>query len=136
MNGQTNFNSVSSQMETHSLMDTTEQHYKGRLGTPDANNASYMSSDFKNQQQEQHLTSQAAAFETNTQDLFKQLLEVLALEAKYQPSLFLPLQSNVSILSASLISAVVRYTFKAKGGWQTKTFSLSNQIIFHTLTGW
>lgn len=99
MNGQSNFNSMSSKMETQALMDTRQQHL-GRLGTPDANNASYMSSDFnKNQQQqEQHLnsTSQTAPFGTNAQDLFSQLHEALALEPKYQPNLFLPLQSNVS----------------------------------------
>jgi hypothetical protein len=103
MNGQSNFNSMSSKMETHSLMDT--QQHQGRLGTPDANNASYMSSDYQNnnqQQQEQHLNKTnitsppAAAFAPSPQDLFSQLHEALALEPKYQPSLFLPLQSNVS----------------------------------------
>lgn len=104
MNGQSNFNSVSSKMETQALMDT-DQHHQGRLGTPDANNASYMSSGFNNnqqqQQQEQHLnsTSQSATLGTSTQDLFAQLHEALALEPKYQPSLFLPLQSNVSFSS-------------------------------------
>lgn len=77
-------------------MDTTIQHQQGRLGTPDAKyQASYMSSDFKNKQQEQ-TTSQMAAFDTNAQDLFAKLSEALALEPKYQPNLFLPLQSNVS----------------------------------------
>lgn len=103
MNGQSNFNSMSSKMETHSLMDT--QQHQGRLGTPDANNASYMSSDYQNNhqqhQEEQHLnkpniTSPAAAFVPSAQDLFSQLHEALALEPKYQPNLFLPLQSNVS----------------------------------------
>lgn len=101
MNGQSNFNSVSSKMETQASMDTNQQHHQGRLGTPDANNASYMSSDFKNQQkQEQHLnsTSQATSFGTNAKDLFSQLHEALALEPKYQPNLFLPLQSNVSCI--------------------------------------
>lgn len=86
-----------------------QHHHQGRLGTPDANNtASYMSSDFNNnnhqkeqQKQPQHLnsTSQTSAFGPNTQDLFAQLHEALALEPKYQPNLFLPLQSNVSISS-------------------------------------
>lgn len=93
-------------METQALMDT-QQHHQGRLGTPDANNtASYMSSDFNNnkhqKEQQQHLntTSQTSAFGPNTQDLFAQLHEALALEPKYQPNLFLPLQSNVSLSSA------------------------------------
>lgn len=88
-------------METQALMDT--QQHQGRLGTPDANTtASYMSSDFNNnnQQLEQHQhhlnTSQTMAIEPNTEDLFSQLHEALALEPKYQPNLFLPLQSNVS----------------------------------------
>jgi hypothetical protein len=98
MNGQSCINSSSSKMETQTLMDTTIQHHhQGRLGTPDAKyQASYMSSDFKNKQQEQH-TSQMAAFGNNAQDLFAKLSEALALEPKYQPNLFLPLQSNVSI---------------------------------------
>lgn len=90
-------------MDTQALMDT-QQHHQGRLGTPDANTtASYMSSDFNNNQhqllEQQHLnsTSQSAAFGTNAQDLFSQLHEALALEPKYQPNLFLPLQSNVSV---------------------------------------
>lgn len=86
-------------METQALMDT-DQHLGGQRGTPDANTASYMSSDFNNNQQEQHLnsTSQVASFGTNAQDLFSQLHEALALEPKYQPNLFLPLQSNVSFV--------------------------------------
>lgn len=101
MNGQSNFNSMCSKMETQALMDTQHQ---GGLGTPDANiTASYMSSDFKSNQQhhkEQHLnnnTSQTGDFGTTAADLFSQLQIALALEPKYQPSLFLPLQSNVSI---------------------------------------
>lgn len=97
MNGQSNVNSMSSKMETQALMDT-QQHHQGRLGTPDANTpASYMSSDFNNNQHlEQHLNSQlpSVAFGSNAQDLFAQLHEALALEPKYQPNLFLPLQSN------------------------------------------
>lgn len=77
---------------------TTHQHpQQGRLGTPDAvqSKASYnMSSDFKNTQDQN--TSQMANFGNNAQDLFVQLSEALALEPKYQPNLFLPLQSNVS----------------------------------------
>lgn len=105
MNGQSNFNSMCSKMETQALMDT--QQHQGGLGTPDANiTASYMSSDFKSnqqqQQKEQHLnnnnnTSQNGDFGTTAADLFSQLQIALALEPKYQPSLFLPLQSNVSI---------------------------------------
>lgn len=103
MNGQSNFNSMCSKMETQALMDT--QQHQGGLGTPDANiTASYMSSDFKSnqqQQKEQHLnnnnTSQTGDFGTTAADLFSQLQIALALEPKYQPSLFLPLQSNVSI---------------------------------------
>lgn len=101
MNGQINFNSISSKMEEtdRALMDT-QQHNQGR--TPDANNtASHMSSDFNKNQREQHQrhlnsTSQMAANTTNAQDLFAQLHEAIALEPKYQPNLFLPLQSNVS----------------------------------------
>jgi hypothetical protein len=97
MNGQSCINSSSSRMETQTLMDTTNQHHQGRLGTPGMQyQASYMSSDFKNKQQEQH-TSQTASFGDNAQDLFAKLSEALALEPKYQPNLFLPLQSNVSI---------------------------------------
>jgi hypothetical protein len=75
---------------------TTHQHpQKGRLGTPDAiNQASYMSSEFKNTQEQ--TASQMADFGGNAQDLFVKLSEALALEPKYQPNLFLPLQSNVS----------------------------------------
>ena len=107
MNGQASINSCSSKMETQALMDTTpplQHHHQGRPRTPDANNeASYMSSDFNTQQQEQHLnnnninTSQEAVFDHNAQDLFAKLSEALALEPKYQPNLFLPLQSNVSV---------------------------------------
>jgi hypothetical protein len=117
MNGQSNFNSVSSKMETQSLMDT--QQHQGLLGTPDANNASYMSSDYQNNhqqhQEEQHLnktniTSAAAAFVPSAQDLFSQLHEALALEPKYQPNLFLPLQSNVSLFFSSItIIIAIRY---------------------------
>lgn len=118
MNGQSNFNSMSSKMDT-ALMDI-QRHHQGRLGTPDANNtASYMSSDFNNniqQQQEQHLnnnnnTSQAAVSGPSPQDLFAQLHEALALEPKYQPNLFLPLQSNVSFNRAYLIKAYVKFSF-------------------------
>jgi hypothetical protein len=114
MNGQSNFNSVSSKMETQSLMDT--QQHQGLLGTPDANNASYMSSDYQNNhqqhQEEQHLnkpniTSAAAAFVPSAQDLFSQLHEALALEPKYQPNLFLPLQSNVSLCFFSSITIII-----------------------------
>lgn len=84
-------------METQTLMDITIQHHQGRLGTPDAKyQASYMSSDFKNKQQEQH-TSQMTAYGNNAQDLFAKLNEALGMEPKYQPNLFLPLQSNVSV---------------------------------------
>jgi len=99
MKGQSNFNSMCSKMDTQALMDT--QEHQGGLGTPDANiTASYMSSDFKSnqqQQKEQHLnknTSQTGDFGTTAADLFSQLQIALALEPKYQPSLFLPLQSN------------------------------------------
>lgn len=102
MNGQSNFNSMSSKMETQALMDN--QHQGIRHGTPDANNtASFMSSDFNNNQQlEQHLnkTSHTAAIGPRAEDLFSQLHEALALEPKYQPNLFLPLQSNVSFAFA------------------------------------
>lgn len=77
-------------------MDTaTQQHpQQGRLGTPDAiNQASYMSSEFKCTQEQ---TASQAGFGGNAQDLFVKLSEALALEPKYQPNLFLPLQSNVS----------------------------------------
>lgn len=102
--GQSNFNSMSSNVETQALMDT-QHHHQGRLGTPDANNtASYMSSDYNNnqqqQQQQEHLksTSQPASVGASALDLFAHLHEALALEPKYQPNLFLPLQSNVSLL--------------------------------------
>lgn len=92
---------MSSKMETEALMDN--QHHQGRLGTPDANNtASYMSSDSNKQHYEQRSTQgtsqqqTADSFGTNVQDLFSQLQIALALEPKYQPNLFLPLQSNVS----------------------------------------
>lgn len=118
MNGQSNFNSMSSKMEEtdRALMDT-QQHHQGRLGTPDANNtASYMSSDFNKIQQEQHQkhlnsTSQTTANGFNAQDLFAQLHEALALEPKYQPNLFLPLQSNVSLLSFRFLSLLKITTF-------------------------
>lgn len=99
--GQSSFNSMSSNVETQALMDT-QHHHQGRLGTPDANNtASYMSSDYNNniqQQQQEHLksTSQPASVGASALDLFAHLHEALALEPKYQPNLFLPLQSNVS----------------------------------------
>lgn len=91
--------------ETDRALMDTQQHHQGRLGTPDANNtASYMSSDFNKIQQEQHQkhlnsTSQTTVNGFNAQDLFAQLHEALALEPKYQPNLFLPLQSNVSLFS-------------------------------------
>lgn len=93
MYGQSRINSYSSETP----MDTTTQHHpqQGRLGTPDAiNQASYMSSEFKNTQEQ--TASQMADFGGNAQDLFVKLSEALALEPKYQPNLFLPLQSNVS----------------------------------------
>lgn len=96
--------SMSSNVEAQALMDT-QHHHQGRLGTPDANNtASYMSSDYNNnnqqQQQQEHLksTSQPATVGASALDLFAHLHEALALEPKYQPNLFLPLQSNVSSL--------------------------------------
>jgi hypothetical protein len=110
MNGQSNFNSMSSKMdEDQALMDSNQptSMLMGRLGTPDAKNASYMSSNFNNNnnQKEQHLnsTSQQMAststFGNSAEDLFSKLHEALALEPKYQPNLFLPLQSNVSFCS-------------------------------------
>lgn len=59
-----------------------------------------MSSDYNNnqqqQQQQEHLktTSQPASVGASALDLFAHLHEALALEPKYQPNLFLPLQSN------------------------------------------
>lgn len=101
MIGQSHFNSMCSKMESQALMDT-QQHHQGRLGTPDANEtASYMSSDFNNNQQEQQ-TSHTASIGASPHDLFAQLNEFLALEPKYQPNLFLPLQSNVRYLSSRL----------------------------------
>lgn len=106
MSGQSmDYNSMdSNHAVTQALMDN--QHHQGRLGTPDANNASYMSSDYNNnnnqQQQHEHpmkaSSSSPAALLSgiSAQDLFAQLHEALALEPKYQPSLFLPQQSNVS----------------------------------------
>ena len=77
------------------------------LGTPDANTyASSMSSNSinnnNNQEQQQFASSSsitsASTCGLNVQDLFSQLHEALALEPKYQPNLFLPQQSNVSVL--------------------------------------
>jgi hypothetical protein len=90
MYGQNSINSNSSETP----MDT--QHpQQGRLGTPDAINqqASYMSSEFKKSQEQ---TASQMADYGNAQDLFVKLSEALALEPKFQPNLFLPLQSNVS----------------------------------------
>lgn len=107
------FNSMSNIVETQSLMNS--QHHQGRLngGTPDASNASSMSSNYNNsinQKPEQHVinnninnTSQAATLlNSSAQDLFSQFHEALALEPKYQPNLFLPQQSNVSSFYFSL----------------------------------
>jgi len=98
------FNSMSSSMtETNALMNNCQQHHQGRhmeIGTPDANNASSMSSNNNNFHDYNNATSQAAAHPhyntTSAQDLFIQFHEALALEPKYQPNLFLPQQSNVS----------------------------------------
>lgn len=113
--------SMSSNVEAQALMDT-QHHHQGRLGTPDANNtASYMSSDYNNnnqqQQQQEHLksTSQPATVGASALDLFAHLHEALALEPKYQPNLFLPLQSNVSslfsffLLAKSCLMSMTRY---------------------------
>ena len=87
-------------------MDTTPQHHQqGRLGTPDAlKQASFMSSDYKKTQEQ--TASQMVDFGNNAADLFVKLSEALAFEPKYQPNLFLPLQSNVS----SLI--LMKFTFQ------------------------
>lgn len=79
-------------------MDMTN-HQPGRPdGTPDAvDQASQMSSDFTNPNNQQQ-PMEVFGEEVNVQDMFTQLSESLALEPKYQPSLFLPLQSNVSVL--------------------------------------
>lgn len=84
-------------------MDITQQHQvMGRPnGTPDAvDQASQMSSDFMNPNNQQQQPMEVFGEEVNVQDMFTQLSESLALEPKYQPSLFLPLQSNVSVHSA------------------------------------
>lgn len=106
-------NSMSSNIgETQALMNNCQQDHQGRHmepRTPDVNcNASSMSSDYNNINNNNNLheynnkaTSQAAPLYTNTQasaqHLFIQFHEALALEPKYQPSLFLPQQSNVSL---------------------------------------
>jgi hypothetical protein len=96
-------NSNCSKMETQSLMDITSM---GRpTGTPDAvDQASYMSSDFTNSNINNNKNQQQQAFgeSVNMQDMFAQLSESLALEPKYQPNLFLPLQSNVSFFTVNL----------------------------------
>lgn len=102
-------NSNCSKMETQSLMDITST--QGRpFGTPDADDqASHMSSDFTNsninnniKQQQQQTFGESV----NMQDMFTQLSESLALEPKYQPNLFLPLQSNVSLNLKSFLELV------------------------------
>lgn len=80
-------------------MDTNQQ--QGRPdGTPDAvDQASQMSSDFKNSNNSNNQQPmEVFGEEVNVQDMFTQLSESLALEPKYQPNLFLPLHSNVSFL--------------------------------------
>lgn len=79
-----------------------EHQVGGRLGTPDAlhfddDKALMM------MQQDDYMMSQAVANSSRTKhsetlphELFAKLQEALALEPKYQPSLFLPTQSNVS----------------------------------------
>ena len=81
----------------------------GRLGTPDAlhfddDKALMM------MQQDDYMMPQAVANSSSTKhsdtlphELFAKLQEALALEPKYQPSLFLPTQSNVSSFSVLLI---------------------------------
>lgn len=109
------YNSMSKLVATQALMDNRRyQHHQeqqGSQGTPDANiYASNMSSDSinnsninNNQEQQQHVntsnnTSQAVSLcGPSAQDLFSHLHEALALEPKYQPNLFLPQQSNVSV---------------------------------------
>lgn len=127
-NYRNDYNSMSNKtVETAALMETHYQHLNQQgstgLGTPDANTyASSMSSDsINNINQEQHFASsssntpQAAAGDCglNVQDLFSHLHEALALEPKYQPNLFLPQQSNVSLKSLIIPSLSLSLTLGA-----------------------
>jgi hypothetical protein len=114
-----NFNSMSNKtVETeHALMEKRyryqHQYQQGSTGlerTPDANTYASMSSNSvkinNNQEQQQYassssITPQASASDCglNVEGLFSQLHEALALEPKYQPNLFLPQQSNVSLIN-------------------------------------
>lgn len=98
---------------TQALMNNCQQDHQGRHmepGTPSSicNNASSMSSDYNNFNNNNNVTSQAAPVYSNLQasahDLFIQFHEAIALEPKYQPSLFLPQQSNVSTTASVKVS--------------------------------
>lgn len=77
---------------------------EGRLGTPDA--AATSNSHLVNQQQhiDNALQQQYLRIETPpSEELFPKLQEALALEMKYQPCLYLPKESHVSLLSLFFI---------------------------------
>jgi hypothetical protein len=92
-------NSMSNRVPTQALMmsSNSQDHQGGLYGTPDAN-ASSMSSNHNNFKQENTSRTAHLPHGLSAQDLFAQLHEALALEPKYQPSLFLPQQSNVSLI--------------------------------------
>lgn len=141
-----NFNSMSNKtVETeHALMEKRyryQHHYQqgstGLVGTPDANTyASSMSSNSiknnNNQDQQQHFasssTSQASASDCglNVQDLFSQLHEALALEPKYQPNLFLPQQSNVSLSLIKILFLFHIYRLNCELWHDTRRWSLDS----------
>jgi hypothetical protein len=122
------FNSMSSDAKatTQALMNSDQQHHHQmgwlKIGTPDALNASCLSSDYSitnnnnnnfnnnnnvnnnNINNINNASSQTAPqLNPSAQDLFSKLNEALALEPKYQPNLFLPQQSNVSIIFPSYL---------------------------------
>jgi hypothetical protein len=147
MNHEDNFNSMrSNRANSRALIDNRSQkHHQGRLmeGTPDASNASSMSSNFNNnhlqEQQQQHQTqhvvngnstSHAAVahlLNASAQDLFTQFHEALALEPKYQPNLFLPQQSNVSKCD---INFFYNQLFQCQGFIHPKLSNLIRSCVF------
>lgn len=133
-------NSMSSNIaETQALMNNCQQHQGRHMepGTPDAKNASSMSSDYNinnnnNLHHEYNATSQAAAPHYNhtasAQDLFIQFHEALALEPKYQPNLFLPQQSNDGEITIGTRDGAA-HVLRCLKVW----YELSNDVLFSAI---
>lgn len=101
-------------LTTTTMMDQGQIQHGGRFGTPDVNQHLQQQQHQQMQQHQQQMMSSQQCFDSNgnsyqmqdtaqcvpaQQDLFAKLHESLSLEPKYQPNLFLPQQSNVSLIN-------------------------------------